>query len=542
MKVLKTEQCPSCSEKGLDTSQDNLAVYVDGKYCFSCGYTEKKAEEKPGLIQGTYQDIENRGISKKTCEFFGYQVGRYTGYLGEGTQKEYVTNIPVHISNYYNNFGVPIAQKIRDSKKRMKIIGSGKERGLYGQWLWEPSFNVFVTVVEGEIDALSIIEVQGVNYPVLSIKDGAAGAKSSLQQHLEWLQKWKYVVLGFDNDEAGQKAIQECLELFEPGKVKVATWPQFEMKDGKLAKDANDLLRHGRGGEIRQIIFNAREIKPDDIVTYADIEDKIFESPKNGWDWPWETLTKLTYGIQREGVITIMSGPAIGKTEFVTEVFCHLIEKYRINVGVLSFEQSPEKTYRRVIGKFLKKRIHVPGVVYDKEKAREIGKDILDKKLYCYERAGAVSWENVRRKIIYYVKGLDCKVIVIDNLSNIAAKFDKDERRGIDMAMLEMQELARTLHIPIFLVCHVTPDKTKKAIEEGGRIRITDARGSSGIGNHSDYVFGLERDTTSEDRDVRSLLIVRILKDKEFGELRGCTFFISYNFETGCLEEIKDVI
>lgn len=37
---LRHEQCPECSKYGRDRRQNNLGVWTDHKYCFSCGYFE----------------------------------------------------------------------------------------------------------------------------------------------------------------------------------------------------------------------------------------------------------------------------------------------------------------------------------------------------------------------------------------------------------------------------------------------------------------------------------------------------------------------
>jgi hypothetical protein len=41
-KHLYNEQCPKCAKLGKDNAGDNLAVYTNGKWCFSCGYMESE--------------------------------------------------------------------------------------------------------------------------------------------------------------------------------------------------------------------------------------------------------------------------------------------------------------------------------------------------------------------------------------------------------------------------------------------------------------------------------------------------------------------
>lgn len=531
MQVIKKTQCPRCAEQGRDNNEDNLAVYQDDSvYCFSCGYYEnEKVSDNSGLLNGNIQDIPNRGLSKDICSLFNYKVGKFSGFLG-GNQ---VKDLTVQIATYCNHLGHPTGQKIRDNDKNMRIIGNLSDSGLYGQWLWEPNPKTFITIVEGEIDALTVAqETKGIDghiYPVVSVKTGAQSAKSCLKKELEWLQKWKHVVLAFDNDEAGQKAIQECIELFEPGKVRVANWP---------LKDANEMLLNSRGNEIKTVLFNAIQIRPDGIVTYSDVADKVLEQPGIGLSWPWQRMTQLTYGIRPHELITIMGGSGLGKTELVSEIFLHLIQNHNVRCGVMSFEQPPHKTYQRAIGKLLNKRLHVPGADFDPAEINRLGKEVLDDKLFCYSRAGRVHWDDVRNKLTYYVKALDCKLIVIDNLSSIASKFDIDERKGIDRAMLELSELVMTLEITIILVCHVSrTDKHRTSFEEGGKVTLRDARGSEGIGQHSTYVFGLERNTLAEDEATRYITTVRCLKDREYGTARGQTIQLTFNPTNGRLEE-----
>lgn len=533
--ILTKIQCPQCATQGRDNSQDNLVIYGDGgQHCFACGYhmKEDKVEEmNTDLVQGYYDNIPNRGLSKRTCEFYQYQIGKFTGQM----QKDYVTNQTVHIANYCDQFKQPISQKLRDSQKRFKLLGETKERVLYGQWLWEPTTNLFVTVVEGELDALSIAEVQGLNFPVVSLKDGASSAKRDLKQSLEWLQGFKHVVLAFDNDEAGNRATLECLELFEPGKVKTVAWP---------LKDANEMLVAGRGSEFKSLLFGAKQQAPDGIISYSDVKDQVLSQPRVGISWPWPALTRLTYGLRKQELITLMASTGQGKTEFMSEVILHLLQKHDKKVGLMSFEQPPYKTYQRAIGKVLNKRIFVPGEDFDEEEVDRIGKSIFDNKLYCYSRSGAVGWTDVRSRLIYYAKALDCEVIVIDNLSSIAAKFDRDERRGIDLAMLELSDLVITLNVTIILVCHLSRKlntEKSKSFEEGGRVGLSNARGSESISQHSNYCFSLERDTLNEDIDIRNTTTVRCLKDREYGEARGRYIKVKYDTQTGRLNQVDDV-
>jgi twinkle protein len=140
-KLLTKIQCPKCASNGGDNSEDNLAVYDDGhSYCFSCQYFEqgeamenvvRMQEDKPVnelVLGGQYRELEHRGITKATCEKYGYQVGDYSGVLGGKP----VSKEQVHIANYYDQYNTPIAQKVRGKDKRFTATGAANKMPLYG--------------------------------------------------------------------------------------------------------------------------------------------------------------------------------------------------------------------------------------------------------------------------------------------------------------------------------------------------------------------------------------------------------------------------
>ena len=533
------KQCPKCFSKGRDTSEDNLAVYSDGFKCFSCGYYTK-TEGKAGMVEkkitslitgGVCRALEHRGISKAVCEHFGYQVHRYTGVIGGRT----VSDEPIHIANYHDGYGQIYAQKIRTGTKDFKILGDGSNISLYGKHLYKPSDKIPIIITEGEIDALSVAQARGKTYPVVSVPNGAGSAHKVLKNNIEWLSGFKFIILAFDSDEECVKASKKCSELFDPCTVKVARFT--------LHKDANGYIVNGRDDELRKLLLNADEISVDDIVTFSDVQEEIFQKPPTiGYDFPWPSMTSLTYGIRPHELFTVMAGAGIGKTEFISDIVLDLINHSCCKVGLMSFEQPAYKTYTRMIGKILNKRIHKPGEHWDEEEIERIGVEVLQDKLYCYRKVGACSWEKVMSKLNYMVKGKGCSVVVIDNLSSVAAKFDKDERRGIDQAMMELEEIAMSLGITVFLVCHLSkPPKDQIQYDQGRKISLSDARGSDSIGQCSTYVIGLERDTQCGVAEQRAIMTVRFLKDREFGDARGCTVKLKYNKDTGRLEEFTGI-
>jgi twinkle protein len=75
------------------------------------------------------------------------------------------------------------------------------------------------------------------------------------------------------------------------------------------------------------------------------------------------------------------------------------------------------------------------------------------------------------------------------------------------------------------------------AHEEGGRVRLSDLRGSAAIGQLSDIVIGLERD--AQDEKTANTTGVRILKNRFSGD-QGIACFLQYDKTTGRMTEVPD--
>jgi twinkle protein len=540
--VVKKQQCPEC----MDTGKDNLAVYDDNStYCFACGYTDSPTK-KSSFIAGEIVEIKSRGLSSETCKFFDYQIGKHNGKY-------------VHIANYKNQKGKTIAQKIRykdldeNSKKKMFMTGDAKNVPLYGQWLWSPNDKLFITVVEGEIDALTVAQVQGYQYPVVSVPKGAKDARKSIEANLKYLLGFKYVVLAFDNDTEGQAAVQSCAELFEPGKVRIATW---------LDKDPNEMLLNGKSQEIKQSIFAAKEIIPEAIVSVSSIIDKVLIKPTFGIDYPWSSMTDITYGLQMGEIHIIVASTGVGKTEFVKDIMFHLLDK-DLKIGLFSFEQSPDNTIRRLVGAKLGLKLHLPGVKWNEKEIRTTAESFNDK-IYLYDRAGRVNTNDVFNSIRFLSKSRDVRLFIIDNIKALGIANNNDDAA---LFMNQLKALMKELNTTCFLLSHVAKDKfnystyvttspkdpdsynSKTAEEndemvkkpglewESGRMpTVNNVEGSNIICALADYVFGLARNSTSTDQLEYRTMRVKALKCRLDSSKTGKTFKLLYTDE-GHLKE-----
>lgn len=512
------EPCPHCG------SHDALARYSDGHaYCFHCQYREgtnkqPMVADKQMIEGGKIEALPRRGISAETCQFWGYLVGDYNGK-------------PCQIAQFKDLNGRVVAQKIRFADKSFKCLGDMKKAGLYGQHLWRDGGKRIV-ITEGEIDALSVAEVQGNKWPVVSLPNGASGAKKALQQSFDWLDKFEEIVLLFDNDEAGQKAVEACQTIpFHAGKVKVAKLP---------LKDASEMLQAGRGSEIISAIFSAKTFRPDGILSGADLWEKInTKEEKTTIRLPFSKLDEMTHGFRLGELWTFTAGSGTGKTATIREIaYACLKENYC--VGMLMLEESIERTARGLIGLAIDKPAHIDwDNLTEEEKEKGFSETLGTGRVFLYDHFGSSDVANILAKIRYLAAGCGCQVIFLDHLSIIVSGTDDgDERRLIDNIMTELKTLAVEMNIAIVLVSHLKrPTTGDRGHEEGAHTSLAQLRGSHAIAQLSDFVVGLERNQQA--RDNSDVTTLRVLKNRYTGDT-GEAGWLHYDHETGRLKELLD--
>lgn len=499
---------------------NNLARYSDGHgYCFGCGHYEhgegmsdyvqegRMITANKDLIEGECVAIPSRKLTLETCEKFGYRIGNHNGKN-------------VQIAPYYSG-NTLVAQKVKTKDKEFYWKGKPKQSGLYGQQLWGQGGKK-VVITEGEIDCMSVSQLQGNKWPVVSVPNGAQGAKKDLSKHLAWLETFEEIILMFDNDEPGQKAVEECALIFTPGKVRIAYLP---------LKDANDMLKAGRGQEVITAIWNAKVYRPEAVATVSDLLADALKMPEMGIPWPWPTLTKLTYGIHRKKVYYLGAGVGIGKTNWANELQSYLVNDLHLPVGVFMLEQSPGRTLKTIAGKFAKVPFHDPTAGFTQEQLSDaIHK--LDGKVFVYRHdLNGADWDSIKPAIKAMVHYDGVKDIFLDNLTVMVAHLTSSEANDeINRISKDIAEMVHSLDITIYGFSHLNPPKTGEPHERGGRVHESQFTGSRGLMRFGDYMMGIERNKDPElpDKERNTSTFV-LLKDREFGHVGR--FPIYYNGE-----------
>lgn len=519
--LLYHTSCNSCG------SSDANAVYSSGTaYCFSCGNwsvtdstisnSKRTRTMRDDLLNGEAKALKARGISAAICSQYNYKVG--VDNKGNSCQ----------IATYYNKDKQPVAQKLRYKDKTFKFIGDNKEALLYGQHLWAGGGKK-LTITEGEIDALSVALAFDGKYPVVSIPNGAQGAKKAITKSLEWVTSFEEIYLWFDNDAPGLQAVEEVLDILPIGKVKIIRHEEY--------KDASDVLINVGKSGIVNTFYNAEAYKPDGFISPIDILDEVIKPIEWGIPWLYEKLNKVSYGRRYGEVVAIGAGVSVGKTDFLMQQIAEDL-KNKHHVATFMLEQSKVETLQRIAGKIDGTYYHLPDVAYDVEKLKTTVTSLTN--LHIYDNFGKIDWETIKGKIRAAVHSFDCRLFYIDNLTALNAHAD-DERRNLDALMEEIASLAKELNIWILLVSHLNPPKSGASHEAGGKVEQGQFTGSRAIMRWCQFMLGVERNTLHEDPKERCKGLVRCIKDRFSGKATGQTIGFVYDTETGMTLEADDI-
>lgn len=514
--------CPKCG------SSDAVGVFSDGHtYCYSCNtYTKgdsvsdnntSNTSVDTSFIQGDFKALKARQISLETCKKYGYTVGSYH-------------DKPCQIANYRDQAGKIVGQKIRYPDKTFCIKGKISEC-LYGAHLWAKGKKIVIT--EGEIDCLTVSQLQGNQWPVVSIPNGAQAAKKAVEANLEYLNNFDEVILMFDMDDPGRKACEDCAQILPVGKAFIASLP---------CKDPNECLQEGKAKDVVQAIWNAKPYRPDGIVAGTELyEDCVthVDDLSDRVSYPWKALQEKTHGIGLGELYVLTSGSGMGKSTILRELEYYFGTVRGELCGIVALEESTRKTGLELMSIDLNKRIQInPDGVTEAERASAFKNTIGNGNYYLYDHFGSLDSSNLLSKLRYLIVGLGCKRIFLDHISIVVSGMDTDgdggERKAIDKLMTNLRSLVEETECTMFVISHLKRPE-KKGHEEGAQVSLAQLRGSGAIAQLADMVIGLERNQQGASPNV---LTIRVLKNRFSGET-GVGGYLYFNSETGRLSDIE---
>jgi len=533
MAFVKLHQpCTLCS------SSDACSINEDGSaYCFSCnthipnydagGVVEDFNTHRMNSIneiEGAFVALNDRGISLTTAK--KYNVKSIVNREGKVIRHFYPYCVASEVTAY----------KVREEGKHFTWRGNSQGTGLFGESLFKNS-GKFITLVEGECDAMAAYEMLGSKWPVVSVKSGASGAVRDVKNSIEFLEKFDCVVINFDNDKQGLESAKKVARLLTPGKAKILSLPDD-------FKDANDMLKAGRGQSYVESWWNSKLYTPSGVLNISEKKSEFNNrESKESVPYPWEGLNKKLHGLRRGELVTLTGGTGLGKSSVTRELEHWLITNTKDNVGIIALEEDWRRTVDGILSIEANARLYIDQV--RNQHSEEELNAIFDKvyagknkdRVWIHSHFGITDIDEIFSKLRFLIIGCSCKWVVVDHLHMlVSAMSDGDERRAIDNIMTRLRSIVEETGAGLILVSHLRRVDGNRGHENGISVSLSHLRGSQSIAQLSDCVIALERDQQSEDAQEANTTHMRVLKSRYTGDV-GMATHLLYNRDTGRLAE-----
>lgn len=378
---------------------------------------------------------------------------------------------------------------------------------------------------EGEEDAMAVYQATG--YAAFSIPNGADSAVKTFEAEFEYLNGWQYVVLFFDNDEAGKKAAEKASKVLPIGKARIAT---------PTLKDANEMLLNGQKDKIKGCLWKAREIRPEGVIKGSEIDwnDIVKELP-TGVDILYPGLSKAMRGLHKRRITLVTAQPKAGKSTICREIAYDLVVNKRMKVGNIFLEEDQRETVKSYVAidnnvphyKVWEK----PLDYIDPENPPQY---LNNDNIAFFNHFGSLDSKKLLDAIRYmhYVMAVD--YVILDHISIVVSGMSSEqgERKDIDILMTSLRSLVQETGVGVVAVCHI------KQMKDTDPVTMHSLRGSGSLAQLSDFVVGVEKALDQEGKEIQDTRTVNVLANRYTG-MTGQVDTLYYNRNTGRLLPIS---
>ncbi|MDB9857927.1 toprim domain-containing protein, partial [Amylibacter sp.] len=436
--------------------------------------------------------------------------------------------IDAHYYPYYSG-NTLAGYKVRNLPKSFTSIGSVRG-GLFGQTLYNGGKRLVIT--EGELDAMAVQSAwykrYKTFYPVVSLR--SASSIKDLIEAREWIRNFEEVILWLDNDDAGKSAMKEAARIIGYDKIKVAKSSE---------KDASDLWIKDPD-QVLKTIYDAVDYTPAGILTKNELWEQLEKyNELESVPYPpfMDGLNDKLKGM-RFGEITLWtSGTGSGKSTLLREIGFHLLQSTQDKIGIISLEESPAETARKMAGMAINRNSAKEEISIEDLK---VGFDVVfgDDRVMVLDHQGSISDGSIMDFLEYMCLN-GCKYLFVDHITILASEGAEGltGNEAIDKIMNDLLRLVKKYEVWIGLISHLRKTDNKgKSFEEGKLPSMDDIRGSGSIKQISMDIIAFARNAGSENLEERNTIKTKVLKCRYTG-LTGPSGNLNYDFNTGRLTE-----
>lgn len=468
--------------------------------------------------EGYVQALPHRGITEATCERWRYKVGEFHGK-------------PAHIMESRDDNRQLIAQKFRTKDDKGLWHGKSKNPPLFGKWLW-PAGGKFLTITEGEIDAMSMSQANGLKYAVVSLPNGTGSLAQVIKRDYEYICSFETVVLMFDMDAPGREAAEKACSMLPSGKVKIAQLPH---------KDANETLIAEGPGTLVKAFWDAERWKPEGIVAGTEFtRERLKKARKAGYEIRYPALNAKLMGLRKGEITMLTAGSGVGKSTLARELGYALNQDHGCKIGNIFLEEDNATTAMAYVAIHnnapLAQVMFKPEVLTDDQWDEGL-RAVVHNNMWFYDHFGSLAGDDLLAKMNFLAKVEGVDFIILDHVSIVTSGLESSsegERKDIDILMTRLSSFTQETGCGVIAIVHLKRTQGT-SFNEGGQISLSDFRGSAALEQLSHNAIALERDQQEEDASKKDVSIARVLKCRITGDT-GEADSIKYNRKTGRLE------
>lgn len=297
------------------------------------GYPAMDKDELKEFMSGkTYNSNNYRGIPDEISKFFGH--------LSEVDENG---NVKARFYPETNDDGKVSGWKCRNHPKDFSHGKVGKTGGL-SQLSGQVKFKnpgKYILIVGGEEDKAAAYAMLKANqkdaeYDTIHVVSPTSGESSAAKQcarQYEWLNRYEVIVVGMDNDAAGEKAALEVAKVLPKEKVRIATWSM---------KDPNEMILAGKGKQFVRDFYAAKPLVESGVKDSSGMMEAMKQellAPKIPLPPHMYKLQEAMGGGIRQGrIVNIIGDTSVGKSSHVNAMVYHWAFHAPETICVVSLE------------------------------------------------------------------------------------------------------------------------------------------------------------------------------------------------------------
>ena len=510
---------------------DLYGITIDGTKTDSKP-AQKKTPKKEEDYTAYYQQVQaarsepaaqeylrRRGISEEVAakHGLGYDSEYHTFNTDQTGQNSFTTWRALIIPTGKGSYIARNMDKPKEPAKKNRYRKKGASLLFNSKALYSAEKPVFI--VEGELDALSIIEAGG--------QAVGLGSTANYTQLVDLLKKQpatQPLILALDADEEGQKTVEKLAADLTALQTSFYRYSIYG-----AAKDANEALLLDRDSFIEEVraAERAKEAEQEALAEATREEYLKTSAASHIQDFlrgivdsvntpaistGFNKLDGILDGGLYEGLYVLGAISSLGKTTLLLQIADQLAQQGQ-DVLIFSLEMARSEliaksisrhTYLLADNKAYAKTTRgiTAGTRYANYNQTE--KQIIQKAVAAYkeyaphifihEGVGDIGIEEVKKTVLQHISITGRKPVCMIDYLQILAPYDlrASDKQNTDKAVLELKRLSRDCKIPVIGISSFNRDSYKESSSNKGRVTQADFKESGAIEYSADVLIGLE--------------------------------------------------